>query len=45
MISLFGILLLLGIAFALSSNRGAINWRTVGGAFASQALLGACILA
>lgn len=44
MISLFGIVLLLGIAFALSSNRGAINWRTVGGAFAIQALLGAFIL-
>lgn len=44
MISLFGILLLLGIALALSSKRSAINWRTVGGAFAIQALLGAFIL-
>ena len=44
MISLFGILLLLGIAYALSSKRSAINWRTVGGAFAIQALLGAFIL-
>ncbi len=44
MMSLFGILVLLGIAFALSSKRSAINWRTVGGAFAIQALLGAFIL-
>ncbi|QJR81565.1 NupC/NupG family nucleoside CNT transporter [Alteromonas pelagimontana] len=44
MVSLLGILLLLGIAFALSSARSAINWRTVGGAFAIQALIGAFVL-
>ncbi|MCW8109691.1 NupC/NupG family nucleoside CNT transporter [Alteromonas ponticola] len=44
MVSLLGILLLLGIAFALSASRTSINWRTVGGAFAIQALIGAFIL-
>ncbi len=44
MVSLLGILLLLGIAFALSASRKSINWRTVGGAFAIQALIGAFIL-
>ena len=44
MVSLLGIVLLLGIAFLLSSNRNKINWRTVGGAFAIQALIGAFIL-
>ena len=44
MISLFGIVVLIAIAFALSSHRKAINWRTVGGAFAIQAILGAFIL-
>ncbi|GAA5186159.1 NupC/NupG family nucleoside CNT transporter [Ferrimonas gelatinilytica] len=39
-----GILTLLAIAFGLSSNRSAINWRTVGGAFAIQAALGAFVL-
>lgn len=42
--SLFGIALLLGLAYLLSSKKGSINWRTVGGAFAIQALLGAFIL-
>ncbi|WP_345315081.1 NupC/NupG family nucleoside CNT transporter [Ferrimonas gelatinilytica] len=42
--SLVGILTLLAIAFGLSSNRSAINWRTVGGAFAIQAALGAFVL-
>ena len=44
MISLLGVALLLCIAFALSSNRRSINWRTVGGAFAIQATVGAFIL-
>ena len=44
MISLLGVALLLCIAFALSSNRRSINWRTVGGAFAIQAAVGAFIL-
>jgi len=44
MISLFGMLVLLVIAYALSAHRKSINWRTVGGAFAIQAILGAFIL-
>lgn len=44
MISLLGVSLLLAIAFAMSSNRKSINWRTVGGAFAIQALIGGFIL-
>ncbi|MDC8832241.1 NupC/NupG family nucleoside CNT transporter [Alteromonas gilva] len=44
MISLLGVALLLAIALAFSANRGAINWRTVGGAFAIQALVGAFVL-
>lgn len=44
MVSLLGIVLLLGVAYGLSSARNAINWRTVGGAFAIQALIGAFIL-
>ncbi|MBT0585923.1 NupC/NupG family nucleoside CNT transporter [Alteromonas oceanisediminis] len=44
MSSIIGIVALLAIAFALSSNRRSINWRTVGGAFAIQAGIGAFIL-
>ena len=44
MAGLAGIALLLGIAYALSSARKDINWRTVGGAFALQAIIGALIL-
>jgi CNT family concentrative nucleoside transporter len=44
MFGIFGILLLLGIAYGLSANRKAINWRTVGGAFAIQASLGIFVL-
>ncbi len=44
MAGLVGIALLLGIAYALSSARKDINWRTVGGAFALQAAIGALIL-
>ncbi|MCX4028974.1 NupC/NupG family nucleoside CNT transporter [Endozoicomonas sp. SM1973] len=43
-ISLGGMLVLLGIALALSSNRKAINVRTIGGAFALQLLIGAFVL-
>ncbi len=42
--SFIGIIVLLLIAYALSSQRSAINWRTVGGAFAIQALIGLLIL-
>ncbi|WP_416306022.1 NupC/NupG family nucleoside CNT transporter [Neptunicella sp. SCSIO 80796] len=44
MTSLLGILVLIGLALLLSTNRKAINWRTVGGAFAIQALIGAFVL-
>lgn len=44
MISLLGVAVLLVLALALSANRSAINWRTVGGAFAIQALIGAFVL-
>ncbi|MGY0614186.1 NupC/NupG family nucleoside CNT transporter [Vibrio sp. FJH11] len=42
--SLAGMIVLLAIAFAFSSNRKAINFRTVGGAFAIQFALGAFVL-
>jgi CNT family concentrative nucleoside transporter len=42
--SLIGIALLPAIAWLFSTNRAAINWRTVGGAFALQALIGALVL-
>lgn len=42
--SLVGMVVLLAIAFAFSSNRKAINFRTVGGAFAIQFILGAFVL-
>ncbi|WP_163930261.1 NupC/NupG family nucleoside CNT transporter [Paraferrimonas sp. SM1919] len=42
--SLVGMLVLMGIALLLSNNRKAINFRTVGGAFAIQFALGAFIL-
>ncbi len=44
MISLLGIVALLAIAYALSYNRKAINWRTVIGAFAIQAAVGLLVL-
>lgn len=44
MISLLGVVLLLFIAFILSAHRKSINWRTVGGAFAIQAVIGAFVL-
>ncbi len=42
--ALIGILLILGIAYAASSHKKSIDWRTVGGAFAIQLLLGAIVL-
>ncbi|MGF1764139.1 NupC/NupG family nucleoside CNT transporter [Aliivibrio kagoshimensis] len=42
--SLVGMVVLLGLAVLLSDNRKAINLRTVGGAFAIQFLLGAFVL-
>jgi len=44
MISLVGVALMLFIAFVFSAHKKAINWRTVGGAFALQASVGALIL-
>jgi CNT family concentrative nucleoside transporter len=44
MTGLLGIAFLLGMAFLFSSAKKSINWRTVGGAFAIQASLGAFIL-
>jgi len=44
LVSLLGIVVLLAIAFALSTNRGAINPRTVLGALAIQVVLGALVL-
>jgi CNT family concentrative nucleoside transporter len=44
MTGIIGVLALLAIAYALSNNRHAINWRTVGGAFAIQVLIAVFIL-
>lgn len=44
MVSLIGVALMLVIAYAASAHRKAINWRTVGGAFAIQAIIGALVL-
>ena len=44
MFSLFGIVLLLALAYVFSAKRKQINWRTVGGAFAIQASIGALVL-
>jgi len=44
MVSLIGVALMLLIAFIFSSHKKAINWRTVGGAFAIQASVGALVL-
>ena len=43
-IGILGIVVLLGIAFAFSSNRKAINFRVVGAAFALQAAIAAIVL-
>jgi CNT family concentrative nucleoside transporter len=44
LIGLVGIVVILGIAFALSSNRRAINLRIVGAAFALQAAVAAFVI-
>jgi concentrative nucleoside transporter, CNT family len=44
MMGLVGIFALLLVAYAASANRNRINWRTVGGAFAIQLLIGAFVL-
>jgi len=44
LICLLGIAVLVGIAFACSTHRSAINWRTVGLALLLQASLGALVL-
>ena len=43
-IGIFGIIVILGIAFAFSSNRKAINLRVVGAALALQAVVAALVL-
>ena len=43
-IGILGIVVLLGIAYAFSSNRKAINLRVVGAAFALQAVIAAFVL-
>lgn len=43
--SALGIVALLGVGFLCSSNRKAISWRTVGGAFAIQFFLAVFVLA
>ncbi len=42
--SLLGVLMLIGIGYALSINRGAISWRTVIAAVAVQMAIGAFVL-
>ena len=44
LMSLVGVAVLLGIAFLLSNNKKAINFRTVGGALAIQAAFGGFVL-
>jgi concentrative nucleoside transporter, CNT family len=44
LIGLLGIILLLGLAYGLSSNRGWIRWRVVGAAFALQAIIAFLVL-
>ena len=44
MVSLIGVALMLLIAYVFSAHRKSINWRTVGGAFAIQAAIGALVL-
>jgi len=43
-VSFLGIIVLLALGYAFSKNRKAINWRTVGGAFAIQFGLAAFVL-
>lgn len=44
MISLLGVAFIFLVGIAISKSRKQINWRTVGGAFAIQALIGAFVL-
>ena len=44
MTGIFGVIALLAIAIALSNNKQAINWRTVGGAFVIQVLIALFVL-
>lgn len=44
MISFLGIIFIFAVGFALSNAKKSINWRTVGGAFALQALIGGFVL-
>ncbi len=44
MTGLIGVLVLPALAWLLSAHRRAVNWRTVGGAFALQASFGALVL-
>ena len=44
MTGIIGVIALLAIAFALSNNKQAINWRTVGGAFVIQVLIALFVL-
>lgn len=44
MVSLLGVIFLLGVAILLSKARSKINWRTVGGAFFLQVAIGGFIL-
>jgi CNT family concentrative nucleoside transporter len=44
LVSLLGIALLLAAGFLLSRHRSEIRWRTVGGAFAIQVIVGAFVL-
>ena len=43
-IGLLGMLVIVGVAFALSRNRAAIRWRTIGWAFALQLAFAAVVL-
>lgn len=45
LMSFLGVIVLLGLAILCSSDRKAISWRTVGGAFAIQLALAALVLA
>ncbi|MFT6182313.1 MAG: CNT family concentrative nucleoside transporter [Akkermansiaceae bacterium] len=44
-VSIIGVIFLLGLGYLCSSNRKAISWRTVGGAFAIQWVLAVFVLA
>jgi CNT family concentrative nucleoside transporter len=44
MTSLLGVIFIFAVGYGLSRSRSKINWRTVGGAFAIQALIGGFVL-